>query len=52
MLTDLIVNQEDVVFHLAVGVITALLASGAWAAANALSRRLERATTGTAGPTA
>jgi hypothetical protein len=49
-LSDLIVNQEDVVFHLALGVVTALLASGAWATANALSRRFERAATGSAGP--
>jgi hypothetical protein len=49
-LSDLTVNQEDVVFHLVLGVVTALLACGAWVAASALSRRFERAATGTAGP--
>jgi hypothetical protein len=48
-ISDLIVNQEDVVFHLVLGVVTALIALGAWAAANALARRVEGGSTGTAG---
>lgn len=37
--TDWVVNREDVVFHLAVAVVTALLAAAAWAVTSAVTRR-------------
>jgi hypothetical protein len=37
--TDWVVNREDVVFHLGVAVVTALLAAAAWAVTSLVSRR-------------
>lgn len=41
--TDWLVNREDVVFHLAVAVFTALLASASWGVATLLARRSTQA---------
>ena len=41
--TDWVVNREDVVFHLGVAGVTALLAAAAWGVTSVVSRR--RATT-------
>jgi hypothetical protein len=38
-ITDAIVNQEDVVFHLVLGLVTAAIAAGCWWLASALARR-------------
>jgi hypothetical protein len=37
--TDWLVNREDVVFHLGVAVVTALLAAAAWAVTSLVIRR-------------
>ena len=37
--TDWVVNREDVVFHVGVAVVTALLAAAAWAVTSLVARR-------------
>ena len=37
--TDWLVNREDVVFHLGVAVVTALLAAAAWGVTSLVTRR-------------
>lgn len=40
--TDWLVNREDVAFHLAVAVVTALLAAASWGVATLVARRRAR----------